>query len=248
MRFLLTILCVASLFVSHANSVEFSSAEISGAPVTVCRVKLKEERLQLFLRNEAGRPLNSFDGVNQWLSTRGQKLAFAMNAGMFHPGFAPVGLFVNAGAELTPLNFSAGAGNFFLKPNGVFAVTPAGACVIESSQYPKSAPHALLATQSGPLLVLKGKIHPAFKPGSTFRLFRNGVGVPSPDVALFAITEGPVNLYDFAVFFRDVLHCPNALFLDGTLSSLYAPSLHRNDKRADLGPIIGITQPVSVSP
>lgn len=146
------------------------------------------------------------------------------------------------GRELAPVNLAPGEGNFFMKPNGVFAVTTSGAHVVESSQYPRLAKTAQLATQSGPLLVLDGRIHPAFKPGSSFRLTRNGVGVPSPDVALFAITEGPVNLYDFAVFFRNVLHCQNALYFDGTVSSLYSPELNRSDKLIDLGPIIGLVE------
>ena len=85
-------------------------------------------------------------------------------------------------------------------------------------------------------------MHTAFREGSENRLFRNGVGVPSPDVALFAISEAPVNFHEFATMFRDVLHCPDALFLDGTISSLYAPTLKRSDFRMDLGPIPGVTE------
>ena len=92
------------------------------------------------------------------------------------------------------------------------------------------------------MLLRKGVIHPVFKPDSSSRLYRNGVGVPSAGVALFVITEAPVNFYEFALLFRDVLHCPDALYFDGTVSSLYAPTLHRNDKRMDLGPIVGVTE------
>jgi uncharacterized protein YigE (DUF2233 family) len=68
------------------------------------------------------------------------------------------------------------------------------------------------------------------------------VGVPSPNVAVFAISEAPINFYEFATMFRDLLHCPDALFLDGTISSLYSPELKRNDFRMDLGPMIGVTE------
>ena len=101
-----------------------------------------------------------------------------------------------------------------------------------------------LATQSGPLLVEAGRIHPVFKPGSTSLLFRNGVGVVEPHTVCFAISEEPVNFYEFATLFRDVLHCPDALFLDGTISSLHAPALKRSDKKIDLGPMIGIVGPI----
>ena len=227
---------------AEARGVEFSTSTINGQQVTVCRVSIKEEKLELFLNDDAGRPLKSFDGINQWLSKRKQKLLFGMNAGMYHGDLSPVGLYVHESRELTPLNLADDHGNFFMKPNGVFAVTTTGAHVVESSQYPKLPGKVLLATQSGPLLVIDGKIHPKFKPGSEFRLGRNGVGVPSPDVAVFVIIETPVNLYDLAVFFRDVLKCPNALYFDGTVSSLHSPKIGRNDKLIDLGRVIGIVE------
>jgi uncharacterized protein YigE (DUF2233 family) len=57
---------------------------------------------------------------------------------------------------------------------------------------------------------------------------------------VFAISEVPVNLYEFATLFRDVLHCPDALYLDGLISSLHSPDLKRSDKKSKLGPIIGV--------
>lgn len=161
---------------------------------------------------------------------------------MYHNDFSAVGLYVSDGKQLAELNTTNGVGNFFLKPNGVFLVSKSGALVIESSEYPGLHEKALVATQSGPLLVQRGKIHPAFKPNSENRLIRNGVGVPSRDVAVFAISEVPVSFYEFAAMFRDTLHCPDALFLDGTVSSLYSTELKRNDARMDLGQIIAITE------
>ena len=225
------------------RAVEFSTVEIAGKRVTICRVDVKKERLQLFHRDENGQPFKRFDPLVKWLGERGETLTFAMNAGMYHRDYSAVGVFVADGKELAPLNTAAGEGNFFLKPNGVFLVSERGARVIETSEYPKLKERILVATQSGPLLVHNGRMHPAFREGSENRLFRNGVGVPSPDVALFAISEAPVNFHEFATMFRDVLHCPNALFLDGTVSSLHAPKLKRSDFRIDLGPFIGVTEP-----
>lgn len=165
-----------------------------------------------------------------------------MNAGMYHGDFTPVGLFVSEGHELTPLNTSSAPGNFFLKPNGVFLIGPRGAAVVETSEYPKIPGPITLATQLGPLLLRRGQIHPAFRPNSQNRLIRNGVGVPSPGVVIFAISQDPVTFHEFATFFRDSLQCPDALFLDGTVSSLHSPSLNRSDFRMDLGPIIGVVE------
>ena len=225
-----------------ARAVEFSTVEIAGKRVTVCRVDVRKERLQLFHRDENGQPFKRFPALVKWLGERGQTLSFAMNAGMYQRDYSALGVSVADGKELTPLNTASGEGNFFLKPNGVFLVSEAGARVVETSEYPRLREKVLLATQSGPLLVHGGKIHAAFREGSVNRLFRNGVGVPSPDVALFAISEVPVNLHEFASMFRDVLKCPDALFLDGTISSLHAPKLKRSDFRIDLGPIIGVTE------
>lgn len=225
-----------------ASAVEFSTVESLGRRFTVCRVDVKKEALGLYLRDPAGTPFKRLSTLAKFVERGGHKLVFAMNGGMYHGDFSPAGLFVSDGSQLTPLNTAEGQGNFFLKPNGVFAVTSAGAVVVETTAYAKLSCPVTLATQSGPLLVGKGRIHPAFKVDSKNRLFRNGVGVPSPDIAVFVISEEPVTFYELALLFRDTLHCPDALFLDGTVSSLYAPSLKRDDFRMDLGPMIGVIE------
>lgn len=238
------LLALGCLFLSLGGSraVDFSTVEFAGKRFTVCRVNVRQERLQLFHRDQAGRPFKRFEHLASWLQPRGEKLVFAMNAGMYHGDFSAVGLFVSGGQELAPLNTSSGEGNFFLKPNGVFTVTESGARVLESSEYSKLHERVILATQSGPLLVRKGMIHPVFRPASESRLFRNGVGVLSLETALFVISEAPVNFYEFATLFRDHLQCQDALFFDGTVSSLYAPKLNRSDFRMELGPMIGVTE------
>ena len=227
-----------------ACGVEFSEVQAAGKRITVCRVDLRREKLRLFWRDGTGEVFKRFDPLTRALQAEGGKLTFGMNAGMFQPGWLPVGLFVVGGQTLSPLNTAVGKGNFFLKPNGVFLVSDMGAQVVETSEYPGVAAkdRVLLATQSGPLLVRNGTIHPAFREDSTSRLVRNGVGVLSGVVVLFAISEEPVNFYEFAACFRDTLHCPDALYLDGTVSSLYAPTLKRNDSRVDLGPMIGVVE------
>ena len=241
MRLLATCL-VTLLTPDQTLAVGFSTVEVAGKRVTICRVDLQSEQLQLFHRNEAGETYKNFERLAASLQTRGSKLTFAMNAGMYHPDFSAVGLFVSGGQELSSLNPNNGTGNFFLKPNGVFLVSKAGARIVESSEYSRLPERALIATQSGPLLLQDGRIHPAFKPNSESRLIRNGVGVSAPQIVFFAITEAPVNFHEFATMFRDTLHCTNALYLDGVISSLYAPKLNRNDSKKDLGPIIGVTE------
>ena len=208
---------------------------------TTIRVDVRTERLELFLRDDAGHPFKHFDQLRSWLASRNQRLVFAMNAGMFERDLSPVGLFVQDGQQVAPLNLSNGSGNFFLKPNGVFFVSDAGPRIVEASEYPVLARGVRLATQSGPLLVRHGTLHPGISAASTSQLVRNGVGI-SGDTVIFVISEQPVNFYEMAIYFRDELHCPDALYLDGVVSSLYSIDLQRNDSKTDLGPIIGVVQ------
>ncbi|MDR2207837.1 MAG: phosphodiester glycosidase family protein [Azoarcus sp.] len=208
---------------------------------TTIRVDIRTERLELFLRDDAGHTFKRFDRLKTWLAGRNEQLRFAMNAGMFEPDFSPVGLLVQDGQQVSPLNLSDGAGNFFLKPNGVFFISQSGPRIVESTEYPALAQGVRLATQSGPLLVRNGILHPGIKASSTSRLLRNGVGI-SGNTIMFVISEQPVNFHEIATYFRDELHCQDALYLDGVVSSIYSTNPPRNDSRADLGPIIGIIQ------
>ncbi|MBI9098669.1 MAG: phosphodiester glycosidase family protein, partial [Spirochaetaceae bacterium] len=102
------------------------------------------------------------------------------------------------------------------------------------------------ATQSGPLLVYSGVINRNFSRGSDNRFVRNGVGIfreNDTDLVIFAISNRPVNFYDFAHFFRDFLHCSDALYLDGHISAMFLPSLQRNRRRGSFGTIIYSRQP-----
>ena len=225
-----------------ASALEIKVEQLASASYTVVRVDPNHDRLQLFPGDDTNKSLKGFAALNKKLAGAGQTLQFAMNAGMFERDLSPVGLLVIDGQELAPLNLARGFGNFYLKPNGVFMLTDAGARVLESSEYRQWPGKVLLATQSGPLLVQHGAIHPSFNPQSTSRLIRNGVGVTSSGEVVFAISETPVNFFEFATLFRDVLRCPDALYLDGNVSSLFIPALGRNDARARLGPIIGVVQ------
>ena len=85
---------------ASARGVEFSTAEIAGKRVTVCRVDLRKEQLPLFHRDGNGQPIQRFPALADWLGQRGQKLTFAMNGGMYHGDFSAVGLSVADGKPL----------------------------------------------------------------------------------------------------------------------------------------------------
>jgi uncharacterized protein YigE (DUF2233 family) len=181
MKPLLLAMLVSLALHNAAPAAEFSTLNFAGKRFTVCRVRVHEEHLQLFRCDEKAEPFKRFDRLSSWIESRGQKLVFAMNAGMYRHDFSTVGLFVSDGQQTAPLNLNNGTGNFYLKPN-------------------------------------------------------------APEIALFVISDEPVNFYELAKVFRDHLHCPDALFLDGKVSSLHAPELKRSDCRAELGPIIAVTE------
>ena len=206
---------------------------------TVTVVDVRREQLALFLNDEAGQPFKDFARLSSWLEGRGKKLSFAVNAGMYHADFSPVGLLVQEGRQAAPLNLDDGVGNFFMKSNGVFLVTSRGPRVVAAAEYARIKGPVLLATQSGPLLLRNGVMHPAFRADATSRHIRNGVGVKGGK-ALFVISEEPVTFYELAAFFRDQLKCRDALYLDGSISSMYSSKWKRMDARAHLGPILGV--------
>jgi len=208
---------------------------------TVVKVDTATQKLRLVWQDDKGRPLRRLDRLAAWLKPQGRTLAFGMNAGMYHADGSPVGLLVIDGRELSPLNLADGQGNFFLKPNGVFLIDAAGPRVVDASDYAAAHDGVILATQSGPLLLKNGQIHPALRPTSASRYIRNGVCAIGATV-FFVISERPVTFHEFASFFRDELRCQDALYLDGAVSSLYAHGLGREDHWHELGPLFAVVE------
>jgi prepilin-type processing-associated H-X9-DG protein len=212
---------------------------------TVCSFDARRDDIRLYWADARRKPYGSFAALAQDLAAHGRKLRFAMNGGMFGDDLAPVGLYVEDGQRRVRADTRAGASNFHLLPNGVFWIGDGVAGVEETSRYLADAPAARFATQSGPMLVIDGRIHPKLLPTGTSEKIRNGVCVRDGTTAVFVIAEEPVTFYAFALLFRDGLGCANALFLDGSVSSLYAPELSRDDELTPLGPMIGVSAPAS---
>lgn len=193
-----------------------------GVRYTVARFDPEKTELKIFWRNEDKTPYMTYKNLQAALPER---ILFFINGGIFATGYTPLGLYVEEGKELVPLNEKDAPGNFFLKPNGVFFIDTDGKPgVLETGDFAKAGKNVRLATQSGPLLLNKGKVHPKFNENSPNRLIRNGVGVDRQGNILFIATvreqEKFGNLWEFATLFRDQFDCPNALFLDGDISSL----------------------------
>lgn len=217
-----------------------------GGLYNVCRVDPRRESIRLF-SSSGGEPLGSFERVNRMLQRSGETLAFAMNAGMFHPDRSPVGLYIENGKRISRIVRSPGPGNFGLLPNGVFCVSARKALVAETRRFIDLGLQCQYATQSGPMLVIDGRLHPRFLRDSPHRNIRNGVGVDERGMALFAISNRAVTFHEFATLFQRELRAPNALYLDGRVSKMYAPQLglrggFRSLVDPRLGPIVGVVE------
>lgn len=223
-RWLLTLIgCSATMHLRAAEQIEHE-----GALYHVYRVhKAALSTLELRWLGEDGKPLGSFDGLRQQLDREGKTIAFATNAGIYEQGPKPCGLTICNGTELVPLSLREGEGNFYLKPNGVFYVDAAhGAGILEAAEYLQARLKPRLATQSGPLLLRRGIIHPAFRAGSPNRRQRSAVGVRASDgQAIFVLCDrddrvkGRVTFHQLASFFLH-LGCKDALYLDGDISEM----------------------------
>jgi uncharacterized protein YigE (DUF2233 family) len=213
----------------------------NGQSYSICDVDLTQDKLRLFLRDEAGETIGSFRRLKSELD--GKALLFAMNAGMYHDDRNPVGHYIEDGTQVMRVVPNAGPGNFGMLPNGVLCITADTARVYETSRFVETNPTCTHATQSGPMLLIDGDVHPRFLPDSTFRNIRNGVGTSEDGkTASFVISDTQVTFYELALFFRDVLGQKNALYFDGRVSKLHAPDLRRSDIGQQMGPIVAVVE------
>ena len=229
------------LFAADEVASPCATQSFEGDAFTVCRYRAGDD-VKLVWADGQGGALRSFERLAASGVIDPKRVRFAMNAGMYDDVGAPIGLFVANGREEHALNRKTGSGNFHMQPNGVFFIDVSGrAQILTTADFASAAPSAELATQSGPMLVVGGAINAAFSQDGPSRNVRNGVGICSGGT-LFAISEGKVSFGKFARFFRDALGCGDALYLDGSVSSLWVPIIGRRDDNYALGPMIVISE------
>ena len=217
------------------------SVEFERAAYTICEVDLHKHTVRLYWSQSDGTPYAYLSALPRSLEGGTGRMLFATNAGMFDSNLKPVGLYVEQGRELVHANTKSGWGNFHMRPNGIFYISADRAVVAETQAFLKQRPQADLATQSGPMLVIDGRLHPRFNRRGMSLKTRNGVGVRADGKVILVISEEAVSFGAFARLFRDGLKCPNALFLDGgSASSLYAPTLSHTSNIVPLGPMLGV--------
>jgi len=233
---------ILALTIRSATAMDVDTAE----QFTVVHVSLVKDDLKLIWKSDKS-AVSTFENLATLVKSRHRKLVFAMNAGMFMTDFSPLGLYIENGKLLRPLNTRSGKGNFYLKPNGVFFVKRGQAAVETTDDWlsMQDKNSVSWATQSGPMLLVNGKIHSGFNQTSANKLFRNGVCADQRNQIHFAISDVPVNFYEMALFFKDHLKCTSALYLDGTVSRLMVDdhSHSRFDPGSRFGPMFYISAP-----
>lgn len=228
-RWLLTLFSCVTV-TSHLHGAETIDHE--GGRYHLYRVDPADwRRLELAWLDAKGKPLMDFNGLRTHLAAQNKRIIFATNAGIYECGPRPCGLTICAGRELVPINLRDGEGNFFLKPNGVFFLDDqTGPGVMEAAEFVKCGLKPRLATQSGPLMLRHGVVHPAFNVNSPNKRLRNAVGVRKKDgQIIFAMSDrddavkGRVTFHQFSRLFLH-LGCEDALYLDGDISTMLVDS------------------------
>lgn len=211
------------------------------ARIATTTVDPRVEQVSMYWKDRRSRVIGNIGALQTMLQAQGQTMTLAMNGGMYTVDHAPLGLYVENGREIIRLNTSSGEGNFHLMPNGVFGIrSDTVAFVCTTSEYP-GVKAVSFATQSGPMLLVHGRINEKFMQGSLNLNIRNGVGLRADGQLVFAISKEPVNFYDFASAFI-AAGCTDALYLDGFVSKAYMPGEGLEQLDGELGVLIAVSK------
>lgn len=216
------------------------SVQFENVPLTHCIADPAQHAIAMANLGKDKQPFGSL--AKFAASVDPASIAFAINGGMYGDDLKAIGYYVQNGERLKELNRAEGEGNFYLKPNGVFFGTGGKWQVLGSNTFFNTVgERPQFGTQSGPLLLVDGKLHPEVQDDGPSKAIRNAVGVDASGRAHFVISDAPVSFGQLARYYRDVLKVKNALYLDGAISSLWDPARGRMDK-GRVGPIIVVTK------
>lgn len=179
----------------------------------------QRERIVMYWQKEDGKAWGSLRSLLGDINRDGQ-VQMAMNGGIYDKAYAPLGLYIEKGRQLTPLNRASGGGNFFIRPGGVFYLRGQNAGIVSINKF-RASPAIRYAVQSGPMLIENGKINWRLKPSAISRKLRNGVGITGDGKVVFMLSARETNFYDFACYAQAKLNVRQMLYLDGTISKMY---------------------------
>ena len=159
--------------------------------------------IKMYWKDSAGVPFMTFER----LLKLNKRIVFITGTGK---SLVPYGLYIENGKLLhpmrKPLNYKV---SHKIQPDGVFYTNGKQAFIhpLEEKKFYKNAKWAI---QSGPLLLIDGRINPALP--NKKKTMRHGVGIKKDGKVCFAVIEA--GMKDFAKHFLDE-GCTNALYLDG---------------------------------
>jgi uncharacterized protein YigE (DUF2233 family) len=238
-RIIISLYLILGFLSLHGQNTHYATVEYLSKSYDTYTVDLNVDTIQIFWKDENGKLIGNFAKLSEFLAKEGYELDFAMNGGIFMENGTPLGLYIYEGRTLTPLNSKTkGYGNFYMQPNGIFYIGKAKAGIVATGKFSKSS-NIIYATQSGPLLVIEGKINSIFSKNSESMNIRNGVGIINEHTVVFVISEDGINFYEFASFFKDKMKCIDALYLDGAISGMYVKPTRDSDIHMRYGCMIG---------
>jgi uncharacterized protein YigE (DUF2233 family) len=233
---------------SAAVGSDCKTESFEGTELTHCIADPAQHTVAMELGPKGGEPYRGFAAFAADRPEQAAQVTFAMNGGMYGVDGRPIGYYVEKGLRLHKLNRGKGGGNFHLLPNGVFYGTGNAWAVLSTDEFADQiTKRPEFATQSGPMLVINGKMHPKFEDGESQNI-RNAVGVDDQGRAHFVISEEPLSFGRLARYYRDQLKVKNALFLDGNVSALWDRPSGRMDQTVQLGPLIVIEKAAKAEP
>lgn len=214
------------------------SVRFEDTKFTHCIARPGSHKILMRIKGGDGILLRNLKSLANYMGDK--PVSFAMNAGMYDIKSRPIGYYVEDKERITKLNRANGEGNFHMQPNGVFFGNESGGWqVMTSANFEaKVKERPDFGTQSGPMLLIDGKLHPDFTENGESRYIRNGVGVDKDGAAHFVISEEPISFGRMARMMRDHAKTPNALYLDGKVSALWDPANGRMDVKYPLGPMV----------
>ncbi|MGB3710505.1 MAG: phosphodiester glycosidase family protein [Erythrobacter sp.] len=205
-------------------------------PLTHCVADPAVHSIATALAPNSGQQAGSIEGWRQGRDAA--NIAFVVNAGMYGDDLRPVGYFVRDADRFVEIDRGSAGGNFYLKPNGVFFGSEGNWRILESETFVRTVgTRPQFGTQSGPMLVINGEMHPEFSENGPSKAIRNGVGIDRQGRAHFVISGEPLSFGQLARFYRDELDVPDALYLDGNVSALWDPVTGRMDE-GRVGPLL----------
>ena len=206
------------------------------------------ETVNFHYKNKKNENFSSIENLKNSIEKAKLDIQMITNGGMYSPANEPQGLYIEnkkTYKTIDTLNDKDGT-NFYLFPNGVFYMDTLNNFGISSTEnfIKKISDYSLIknATQSGPMLINNGEIHKSFSKASQNEKIRSGVGITSSNQLVFLITLDDCNFYDFAICYKEIFDCNNALFLDGAISKMFIKDIPTNFLNGLFVPMISITK------